>query len=1824
MASQNVVFAIDVDYRPEGTKNTTNAYQDHLKQWILRVLLSSGLKYGLEKVRWGYKFFNSRTVKSATLITRGSDFKELQEKVFNDFEEELHVKFTAEGKSPRSREKSHKLKPSPASCVQNALKEILLDFQWDRPDLTSPTKVTLRPRRSSRSGRNIPVQDYDMLTVDKNVLFVVSECPRSKAELEDYLSMRREDSRHHKDINELMLPKGLIDMLMQRKVVLHWADSGVFKDDHMAKDYTGIETLMELLGQVGGRVVPMLSPCLPLMDQHPDMNSSLALGLGAFPIDATNSYLHLSERMQGKLFPPLGASFSWIADGSKRSCNVTLEPVSYRQRFLCAPVDVILKGVLQGLDILSLSHLASETWILQCPDAELGQEAFQHLKQLSTGGHAMLAEVSEGGVVCSAVLSVLSSCTAQLTVLQPLLAQEDQLLPTHLVSLDTTDISSDLPDVVSSVLNVMYDIMENDDCSGHEKMPLVPDWANQELKQRSSSRINGMVEGWFPLSDQSGISCHLMESMRLLYAAPEEEEKGEEYSDTQQEITSSLSELYQSSTAGSSGSLRSKKRGTQCTPVRQKMKTMSRSLQMLNFARLNVKAQKTQGDSGSAASAKGAEKGGKRTSGDRTKPGRLHFSSEEELLSHLELTYQQAVENRTTSVLSQVQDLLSVVKSFLKSNMEALSLNLVQKHLLKSCESIRQHYGNSSDDESKIRECQLQAVLRLELCKQPEQEDEEVVEQRVEDVADMLRIISRSRDAVYLSRFMQEEVLPLYLNSIPKVLADVYHSLGTQLPEALVAVLPSDFFSDESLAKDSVSVSLSPFSATQSNISSVGDHLEELRNRSAKKRRQSMITRHKSMTEAPQSLRQIEMPRKSTRLAKPKLCVPIEKTAVEGPPLPKQPVQEVTKVRRNLFNQGTVSPSKKSKMPRSQSVSAVEGLKKRKRSDVDNDERHTLLTKKVSETPLHKQVSSRLLHRQRTGRRSGESDVCIIEESPIKPAADLRRSPRIKSLTRRHSSVFYSSSQPRSRNLDRVISSSQLCHSEGKGRFNVSSVRSPVRLLFGATQSPGCMRHTTGSSSEDQGSKELPLNSAAFENPCKTPQKLRSDALASAVGCRTPQSPRTPNRTVEDNGMAVRGSPFRSPAAKSIVVETPMKSPLKGILKTPMKSLLDCVSPHGALLRSPGGKTPKKCVTWSPSPRKLVPENQINVPESPVFAKRYSPRLVTPGKNSSPEERTVFKTPDKVPQRKSKTSPEIVLRRLVIPVNIDPEAYQSITRSGKIRRTLSLPCKATNGSGEFLPQSESGSFLFCDCPLKPITQETIQSPLPAHRMCTRSGNTPVKESCSPSSKSQGIAGTSPSARKSLALAVAKSSPSSFSGPSRSGVSNQNNLSISNVEKNPDDNKIIVQKKANNEKAEEASSSDSQQFDCSEFSITTDDESIDISEASVVKTQLVGGIKMNIAFSRKPSKSEDLEFKGKQTTPTATPPTRSYGFRQTPDRRQREAEARLGYNSGKPKISTPRTGRTPTCRKQSTPQPLTYEVEMEMQASGLPKLKLRRTDSFNAGDVSSSATKGKNLHLVHRNKTNMKVPQVDSPLAQCSRHPGCISPSLCSRATPAKGTPGKGVQTYICQSITPTHHPTSSQSPLASPLTPSPQSRGWPTPENLNSWPRKKRARIETCGSKEQVIKGVPLLEKTGVIEDPELEGVFRIQGVEALKESLSTPVSQRKLGLRSSQVMDHQGSPEGMDWTETVVQECDAKDSTKTEQFAWMGRKVDTPKVKKQVSASGIFALTQSPLLYKKSAVINEATQFSGSKTELEISPLCQPRRRRTPSRTYSRKKLLD
>ncbi|KAJ8412970.1 hypothetical protein AAFF_G00105520, partial [Aldrovandia affinis] len=534
------------------------------------------------------------------------------------------------------------------------------------------------------------------------------------------------------------------------------------------------------------------------------------------------------------------------------------------------------KGVLQDWSSLPLvGTTISACWVLQqAHDAAQiggGGATLQHLlNELSARSLFMFGEVSDGRLPCTAVLSPLSASTALLAVIQPQYSLVEDILSTGVVSPGAADTSEDLPDIVTSVLSVVYDCMndEEDDSGEAAKAnhSCVPEWAEQELNHRLSPITTGVVEGWFPQSDQSGVSSHLMESMRLLHAVPEENEV-DEMLDEQLDLTRSLSELYQGMTTEASANQKRKKRGAQCTPVRQKMRTMSRSLQMLNVARLNAKAQKSRTEEPPGAN-RGPTKVGKRRSGDRSKAGSstADFKSEEELLSHVRLTYQKVVAEKDSSLVTQVQNSLALVKNFLKptQDVEARSCLFAQQNLLKSGRCIRELYGNAIDAESKVRECQLQAVLRLEMCRQfpAVHSDAQSQEQMVEEVADMLRIISLTKDPVYLSRFLGDEVLPPYLTFIPKVLAEVYFSLGTQLPDALAAVLPSDFFSDDS---KSASPSASQPSVPLSLASDAGEGLEELRDRSARKRRDGMLTRHRSANDASQGLRQIEMPRKSIR-----------------------------------------------------------------------------------------------------------------------------------------------------------------------------------------------------------------------------------------------------------------------------------------------------------------------------------------------------------------------------------------------------------------------------------------------------------------------------------------------------------------------------------------------------------------------------------------------------------------------------------------------------------------------------------------------------------------------------------------------------------------------------------------------------------------------------------------------------------------------------------------------------------------------------------------------------------------------------------------------
>lgn len=77
--------------------------------------------------------------------------------------------------------------------------------------------------------------------------------------------------------------------------------------------------------------------------------------------------------------------------------------------------------------------------------------------------------MNDSGLMCSAVLSPLSPSTALLSILQPGITQHPQLLTTEVGAPSAAESSAELPDVVSSVLGVVYDIMEED---GEERVAM--------------------------------------------------------------------------------------------------------------------------------------------------------------------------------------------------------------------------------------------------------------------------------------------------------------------------------------------------------------------------------------------------------------------------------------------------------------------------------------------------------------------------------------------------------------------------------------------------------------------------------------------------------------------------------------------------------------------------------------------------------------------------------------------------------------------------------------------------------------------------------------------------------------------------------------------------------------------------------------------------------------------------------------------------------------------------------------------------------------------------------------------------------------------------------------------------------------------------------------------------------------------------------------------------------------------------------------------------------------------------------------------------------
>lgn len=212
---RNVVLLLDTAGAAAGHSQVRRA--------ALRLLIYLSCRFGLARVRWAFRFFDSQGARGRP--SRAADFRELGARSWEDFEEALEARL-GDG-APGA----HLPGPAPrASRTHGALMETLLDYQWDRPEIASPTKPILRS-----SGRRLVDVEGEAKEAEAalggfgNAVFLLAPCPHSQSELLQFASGGETQAQRlpptPKQLMEKVLPKRVQEVMGARKITLYWVDT---------------------------------------------------------------------------------------------------------------------------------------------------------------------------------------------------------------------------------------------------------------------------------------------------------------------------------------------------------------------------------------------------------------------------------------------------------------------------------------------------------------------------------------------------------------------------------------------------------------------------------------------------------------------------------------------------------------------------------------------------------------------------------------------------------------------------------------------------------------------------------------------------------------------------------------------------------------------------------------------------------------------------------------------------------------------------------------------------------------------------------------------------------------------------------------------------------------------------------------------------------------------------------------------------------------------------------------------------------------------------------------------------------------------------------------------------------------------------------------------------------------------------------------------------------------------------------------------------------------------------------------------------------------
>ncbi|XP_071964148.1 treslin-like [Antedon mediterranea] len=225
----------------------------------------------VKSIRWGYKFFDSLKPCSGYRLR---DFHDFNLTNFEKFEEELKNKFKnfniinkQNESSSNNDQTTKKHQPNtplpglkiwsqdyaPADHLAVALCEVAQDFQWQAPDIMSPSRSSRR--RSEKDSNN---SSFAMIE-KTNLTFLFMACPWNIEDLKEFVKMRSNEINTNDLLDVVVHEDVRTDFLEKHHVKLIWFDTRVISTNYKMCKWNKhvFEIVQGMMSAINGHLIPL-------------------------------------------------------------------------------------------------------------------------------------------------------------------------------------------------------------------------------------------------------------------------------------------------------------------------------------------------------------------------------------------------------------------------------------------------------------------------------------------------------------------------------------------------------------------------------------------------------------------------------------------------------------------------------------------------------------------------------------------------------------------------------------------------------------------------------------------------------------------------------------------------------------------------------------------------------------------------------------------------------------------------------------------------------------------------------------------------------------------------------------------------------------------------------------------------------------------------------------------------------------------------------------------------------------------------------------------------------------------------------------------------------------------------------------------------------------------------------------------------------------------------------------------------------------------------------------------------------------------------------